>query len=104
MHGALQQERCAALWGLHVSPYPFVSLMRYGRFKRKMVVEDLNKRWKHLILNTTPTTPIEPCEWLNKLLIEVWPNYMEPKLLKKFQSIVERRLKNRKPKLIVSSP
>uniref|UniRef100_A0A453DT98 SMP-LTD domain-containing protein n=1 Tax=Aegilops tauschii subsp. strangulata TaxID=200361 RepID=A0A453DT98_AEGTS len=74
--------------------------MQYGRFKRKMAVEDLNKRWKHLILNTTPTTPIEPCEWLNKLLIEVWPNYMEPKLSKKFQSTVERRLKNRKPKLI----
>ncbi|KAF7037498.1 hypothetical protein CFC21_047857 [Triticum aestivum] len=74
--------------------------IQYGRFKRKMAVEDLNKRWKHLILNTTPTTPIEPCEWLNKLLIEVWPNYMEPKLSKKFQSTVERRLKNRKPKLI----
>ncbi|KAL6847833.1 hypothetical protein ACP4OV_021961 [Aristida adscensionis] len=74
--------------------------IQYGRFKRRTAVEDLNKRWRHLILNTTPTTPIEPCEWLNKLLIEVWPNYMEPKLSRRFQSTVERRLKNRKPKLI----
>ncbi|CAO2174462.1 unnamed protein product [Urochloa humidicola] len=74
--------------------------IQYGRFKRRITVEDLNKRWKHLILNTTPTTPIEPCEWLNKLLTEVWPNYMEPKLSRRFQSTVERRLKNRKPKLI----
>ncbi|KAF8724554.1 hypothetical protein HU200_020814 [Digitaria exilis] len=74
--------------------------IQYGRFKRRITVEDLNKRWKHLILNTTPTTPIEPCEWLNKLLLEVWPNYMEPKLSSRFQTTVERRLKNRKPKLI----
>ncbi|KAM0880166.1 hypothetical protein ACQ4PT_033790 [Festuca glaucescens] len=66
--------------------------IQYGRFKRKMAIEDLNKRWKHLILNTTPTTPIEPCEWLNKLLIEVWPNYMEPKLSRKFQSTVEDKI------------
>jgi len=63
--------------------------IQYGRFKRRTTVEDLNKRWKHLILNTAPTTPIEPCEWLNKLLLEVWPNYMEPKLSKRFQSTVE---------------
>nr|CAB3472369.1 unnamed protein product [Digitaria exilis] len=63
--------------------------IQYGRFKRRITVEDLNKRWKHLILNTTPTTPIEPCEWLNKLLLEVWPNYMEPKLSSRFQTTVE---------------
>ncbi|KAG2595919.1 hypothetical protein PVAP13_5KG117400 [Panicum virgatum] len=74
--------------------------IQYGRFKRRITVEDLNKRWKHLILNTTPITPIEPCEWFNKLLTEVWPNYMEPKLSRRIQSTVERRLKNRKPKLI----
>ncbi|GJN37587.1 hypothetical protein PR202_gb26560 [Eleusine coracana subsp. coracana] len=66
--------------------------MQYGRFKRRTTVEDLNKRWKHLILNTTPTTPIEPCEWLNKLLSEVWPNYMEPKLSGRFQSTVEDKI------------
>ncbi|OEL23269.1 hypothetical protein BAE44_0015712 [Dichanthelium oligosanthes] len=66
--------------------------IQYGRFKRRITVEDLNKRWKHLILNTTPTTPIEPCEWLNKLLLEVWPNYMEPKLSSRFQSTVEDKI------------
>lgn len=23
---------------------------------------------------------MEPCEWLNKLLMDIWPNYIEPKL------------------------
>jgi hypothetical protein len=40
----------------------------------------------HLLLATTPT---EPCEWLNKLLLDIWPNYIESKLSKKFQSTVE---------------
>lgn len=31
-----------------------------------------------------PTTPLEPCEWLNKLLFVVWPNFIEPKLTEKF--------------------
>ncbi|XP_072999935.1 uncharacterized protein [Typha latifolia] len=74
--------------------------IQYARYQRQLLVEDLNKRWKQLILNSSPSTPLEPCEWLNKLFMEVWPNYMEPKLSKKISSIVERRLKNRKPKLI----
>ncbi|ONK81485.1 uncharacterized protein A4U43_C01F29630 [Asparagus officinalis] len=74
--------------------------IEYGRFHRQILIEELNGRWKQLILNTTPITPFEPCEWLNKLLLEVWPNYMEPKLSSRFSSIVERRMKNRKPKLI----
>lgn len=36
-----------------------------------------------------PTTPVEHCEWLNKLLIEAWPNYIGPKLSLRFSSIVE---------------
>lgn len=36
-----------------------------------------------------PTTPLEHCEWLNKLLIEVWPNYISPRLSLRFSSIVE---------------
>lgn len=36
-----------------------------------------------------PVTPLEPCAWLNKILMEVWPNYMEPKLSHKFSSMVE---------------
>ncbi|XP_010916384.1 uncharacterized protein [Elaeis guineensis] len=74
--------------------------IQYGRFQRQLLVEDLNRRWQQLVLSTSPITPLEPCEWLNKLLMEVWPNFMEPKLSKRFSSIVERHLKNRKPKLI----
>ncbi|GER30541.1 plant synaptotagmin [Striga asiatica] len=49
-----------------------------------------------------PVTPLEHCEWLNKLLYEIWLNYINPKLSLRFASIVERRLKHRKSKLIVS--
>jgi hypothetical protein len=31
-------------------------LMQYERFKRRIYIVDLNKRWKHLILNTTVCT------------------------------------------------
>uniref|UniRef100_A0A1D1Z976 Ras GTPase-activating protein 4 n=1 Tax=Anthurium amnicola TaxID=1678845 RepID=A0A1D1Z976_9ARAE len=74
--------------------------IQYGRFQRQQLVEDLNQRWKQLILNTAPITPLEPCEWLNKLLIEVWPSFMDPMLSRKFSSIVERRLKYKKPSLL----
>lgn len=74
--------------------------IQYGSYQRRLLVEDLNKKWKQVILQTSPTTPLEHCEWLNKLLIEVWPNYIDPKLSLRFSSIVERRLKHRKPKLI----
>ncbi|XP_024992068.1 extended synaptotagmin-1 [Cynara cardunculus var. scolymus] len=74
--------------------------IQYGSYRRRILVQDLNKKWKQLILQTSPTTPLEHCEWLNKLLIEVWPNFISPKLSLKFSSIVEKRLKHRKPKLI----
>lgn len=74
--------------------------IEYSRYQRLLLVEDLNRKWKQLVLNTSHVTPIEPCEWLNKLLLEVWPNYMEPKLSTRFSSTVERRLKHRKPKLL----
>ncbi|XP_074572808.1 tricalbin-1-like [Curcuma longa] len=74
--------------------------IQYGEFQRRQLVEDMNKRWKQLVLNTSPTTPLEPCEWLNKLLVGVWPNYMEPRLSKRFFSMVERKLKDQKPKWI----
>ncbi|ERN03977.1 extended synaptotagmin-1 isoform X1 [Amborella trichopoda] len=74
--------------------------IQYGRYQRERLVDDLNKKWKRHILNTLPFTPLEPCEWLNKLLMEVWPNFLDPKLSKRFSSIVEKRLKLRKPKLI----
>ncbi|KAI3802292.1 hypothetical protein L1987_30422 [Smallanthus sonchifolius] len=74
--------------------------IQYGSYRQRIVVQDLNKKWKQLILQTSPTTPLEHCEWLNKLLIEVWPNFISPKLSLKFSSTVEKRLKHRKPKLI----
>ncbi|KAK3020602.1 hypothetical protein RJ639_046688 [Escallonia herrerae] len=72
----------------------------YGSYQRRILVEDLNKKWKQVILQTAPVTPLEQCEWLNKLLMEVWPNYINPKLSTKFSSIVEKRLKHRKSRLI----
>ncbi|GMP84415.1 hypothetical protein CsSME_00037955 [Camellia sinensis var. sinensis] len=36
-----------------------------------------------------PGTPLEHCEWLNKLSMEIWPNYIHPKLSTRFSSIVE---------------
>ncbi|OMO87138.1 C2 calcium-dependent membrane targeting [Corchorus capsularis] len=74
--------------------------VQYGNYQHRIVVEDLNKKWKRVILSTSPTTPLEHCEWLNKLLMEIWPNYMNPKLSLRFQSIVEKRLKHRKSRLI----
>ncbi|WOL02840.1 hypothetical protein Cni_G11559 [Canna indica] len=74
--------------------------IEYGKFQRRLLVEDMNRRWKQIILNTSPVTPLEPCEWLNKLLVDVWPNFMEPKLSKKFFSMVEKRLKYQKLKWI----
>ncbi|GLT64210.1 hypothetical protein SLA2020_367170 [Shorea laevis] len=73
---------------------------QYANYQRRILVEDLNKKWKRVIRNTSPITPLEHCEWLNKLLMEVWPNYMNPKLSKKFSSTVENRLKHRKSRLI----
>lgn len=74
--------------------------IQYGRFQRQLLVEDLKKKWTRLVLDTLPVTPLEPCEWLNKLLMEVWCNFMEPKLSWRFRSIVEKRLKHRKPRFI----
>ncbi|KAJ7970373.1 putative Synaptotagmin [Quillaja saponaria] len=73
---------------------------QYGIYQRKILLEDLNKKWQRVILNSSPITPLEHCEWLNKLLTEVWPNYTSPKLSIKFSSIVEKQLRHRKPRLI----
>ncbi|KAF9591375.1 hypothetical protein IFM89_004060 [Coptis chinensis] len=75
---------------------------QYGSFQRRLLLENLNKRWKQVILYTSPITPLEQCEWLNKFLMEVWPNFLNVKLSKKFSSIVEKRIKHRKPRLIES--
>lgn len=36
-----------------------------------------------------PSTPVEPCEWLNKMLTNVWANFMEPKLVRKLLASVQ---------------
>ncbi|KAH7856594.1 hypothetical protein Vadar_003301 [Vaccinium darrowii] len=74
--------------------------IQYGSYQRRSLADDLNRKWKQIILHTAPVTPLEHCEWLNKLLMVMWPNYINPKLCLKFSSIVEKRLKHRKPRLI----
>ncbi|XP_004512919.1 uncharacterized protein [Cicer arietinum] len=74
--------------------------IQYGRYQRKLLVEDLDKKWKRIVLNVSPITPLEHCEWLNKLLTEIWPNYFNPKLSSRLSDIVEKRLKLRKPRLL----
>ncbi|KAJ7975131.1 putative Synaptotagmin [Quillaja saponaria] len=66
--------------------------IQYGSYQRKILVEDLNKKWKRLILDSSPITPLEHCEWLNKLLTEVWSNYINPTLSIRFSSIIEERI------------
>lgn len=73
--------------------------IQYGNYQQRILVEDLNEKWKRVIRHTSPITPLEHCEWLNKLLMEVWPNYLHPKLSRSFSSTVERRLKHRKSRL-----
>ncbi|XP_015966672.1 synaptotagmin-5 [Arachis duranensis] len=74
--------------------------IQYGRYQRKLLVEDLDKKWQRIILNTSPITPLEHCEWLNKLLTEIWSSHYNPKLSIRLSAIVEKRLKLRKPRLI----
>ncbi|XP_010264022.1 PREDICTED: extended synaptotagmin-1-like isoform X2 [Nelumbo nucifera] len=74
--------------------------LQYGSYQKWLFVEDLNKRWKQTILKTLPMTPLEHCEWLNKLLMEIWSNFINPKLSKMFSSVVEKQLKHRRPRLI----
>ncbi|KAG7942109.1 hypothetical protein I3843_16G082900 [Carya illinoinensis] len=74
--------------------------IQYGSYQRRILVEDLNEKWKRVQWNTSPITPLEHCEWFNKLLMEVWPNYINPKLSIRFSSIIEKRLKQRKSRLI----
>ncbi|XP_057811774.1 uncharacterized protein LOC131026009 isoform X1 [Salvia miltiorrhiza] len=74
--------------------------IQYGSYQQRNIVDDLNKKWMQVALHASPVTPLEHCEWLNKLLMEVWLNYINPKLSSRFASIVERRLKHRKSRLI----
>ncbi|XP_047327846.1 extended synaptotagmin-1-like [Impatiens glandulifera] len=73
---------------------------QYGNYQSQIQAKDLERRWKQVMSNASPVTPLEHCEWFNKLLNEIWPNFVNPKLSLKFSSIVEERLKHRKPPLI----
>ncbi|EEF30229.1 extended synaptotagmin-1 [Ricinus communis] len=96
---------CVERWVFSLSNWvPLVlavwATVQYYIHQRQILVEDLNRKWKRVVLSTSPITPVEHCEWLNKLLLEVWLNYIHPKLSTRFSSMVEKRLKQRKSKLI----
>ncbi|EPS58478.1 hypothetical protein M569_16336, partial [Genlisea aurea] len=87
------------IW-LLLLPLAVWATLQRGNYQRRILAEQLNKKWMQMALHTSAVTPLEQCEWLNKLCLEAWPNYINPKLSLQFASIVERRLKQRKPKLI----
>ncbi|KAL0312737.1 UNVERIFIED_CONTAM: Multiple C2 and transmembrane domain-containing protein 1 [Sesamum radiatum] len=66
--------------------------IQYGSYQRRHIVEDFNKKLMQVTLQSSPVTPIEHCEWLNKLLLEVWSNYVNPKLSLRFAFIVEEKI------------
>ncbi|BAT72781.1 C2 and GRAM domain-containing protein [Vigna angularis] len=74
--------------------------MQYGKYQRKLLEEDLNKKWNRILLQTSPVTPLEHCDWLNLLLTQIWSNYFNPKFSRRLSAIVEKRLKLRKPRFI----
>ncbi|XP_061345008.1 uncharacterized protein LOC133290881 [Gastrolobium bilobum] len=74
--------------------------IQYGSYQRKILEEDLYKKWNRIILNTSPVTPLEHSEWLNLLLTQIWSSYFNPKLSKRLSAIVEKRLKLRRPRFI----
>ncbi|KAM7267043.1 hypothetical protein ACFE04_009209 [Oxalis oulophora] len=76
------------------------STLQYSSYQRRVLEDDLDRKWKRVIQRTSTVTPLEQCEWLNKLLIEIWPRYMNPKFSAKFSSVVEKRLKHKRPKFI----
>ncbi|XP_051137774.1 synaptotagmin-5-like isoform X2 [Andrographis paniculata] len=84
-------------WFFHLSNWVLLGLalwttIQYGNYQRRNILEDLNKKWMQITLQTLPVTPLEHCEWTNKLLIEIWPNYISPKLSSRFASIVEEKI------------
>ncbi|CAM8926871.1 unnamed protein product [Rhodiola kirilowii] len=100
------------LWGVERWIFSFSSwvplvvavwaTLQYGKHQQHLLVEEMDRKWKRIVHNSSKITPVEQCQWLNRLSAEVWPNYMNPKLSTKFSSIVERRLRNKKSRLIES--
>ncbi|XP_019189776.1 PREDICTED: synaptotagmin-5-like isoform X1 [Ipomoea nil] len=73
---------------------------QYTRYQRHILTEDLNKKWMQTLLQNSQATPLEQCEWLNKLLLEIWQNYIGKRMSLRFSYMIERRLKHRKPRII----
>ncbi|KAH7316026.1 hypothetical protein KP509_21G075600 [Ceratopteris richardii] len=76
--------------------------IKYEKYRHKVLSEEINRRGRWTMEKSQPLTPLEPCEWLNKLLMDVWANYMEPKLSYKFSSMMMKKLKAKKPNFIES--
>ncbi|CAH8260944.1 unnamed protein product [Arabidopsis lyrata] len=74
--------------------------LQYGSYQRAILAEDLTKKWRQTVFNASTITPLEHCQWLNKLLSEIWLNYMNKKLSLRFSSMVEKRLRQRRSRLI----
>ncbi|ESQ48067.1 hypothetical protein EUTSA_v10020065mg [Eutrema salsugineum] len=74
--------------------------LQYGSYQRALLAEDLTKKWKQNVFNASTITPLEHCQWLNKLLSEIWLNFMNKKLSLRFSSMVEKRLRQRRSRLI----
>lgn len=96
-------------------------VLQYGSYQRAILAEDLTRKWKQNVFNASvrisvfllllfilvisldvntitallgflqTTTPLEHCQWLNKLLSEIWLNYLNKKLSLRFASMVEVR-------------
>ncbi|CAA7053104.1 unnamed protein product [Microthlaspi erraticum] len=74
--------------------------LQYGSYQRAIHAEVLTRKWKQNVFNASTTTPLEHCQWLNKLLSEIWLNYLNKKLSLTFASMVEKQLKQRRSGLI----
>uniref|UniRef100_A0A1J3EC76 C2 domain-containing protein n=1 Tax=Noccaea caerulescens TaxID=107243 RepID=A0A1J3EC76_NOCCA len=99
-----------AFWAIERWVFPFSNWvplvvavwasLQYGSYQRAILAEDLTRKWKQNVFNASTTTPLEHCQWLNKLLSEIWLNYLNKKLSLRFASMVEKRLRQRKSRLI----
>ncbi|CAN8258897.1 unnamed protein product [Cochlearia groenlandica] len=99
-----------AFWAIERWVFPFSNWvplvvavwasLQYGSYQRAILAEDLTKKWRQNLFNASTTTPLEHCQWLNKLLTVIWLNFMNKKLSLRFASMVEKRLRQRRSRLI----
>lgn len=76
--------------------------LQYGRKRRREELNELNARWRQRTLLGQPATAKEPTEWLNKLLVTLWPNCLEPHAVHRMLLQLQRLLKEHKPGFIRS--